>query len=233
METGLTLTKVISLALVDAINPCALAVLTMMLIAIITYNPKNRKNIIWSGLAFSVSVFIMYMIYGLFIIKSFQLVQGITEVRVYLYKVLGLAAVLLGSLQIKDFLFYKPGSIGTEMPMGLRPKVQKIIKGITSPWGAFSVGLFVTVFLLPCTIGPYIILGGMLSFMEILKTLPMLTLYNLIFISPMLLITFIVYFGLRKVEDVSSWKDKNIRVLHFISGLIILALGVSMLMGWL
>lgn len=232
MENGLTLTKVISLAAVDAINPCALAVLTMMLIAIITYNPKKKMNIIWSGLAFSAAVFIMYMIYGLVIIRSFQLVQGITEIRIWLYKILGGAAVLLGALQMKDFLFYKPGGVATEMPMGLRPKVKKIISGITSPWGAFSVGLFVTLFLLPCTIGPYVILGGMLSFMEILKTVPMLILYNLIFIAPMIIITGVVYFGLSRVEDVSSWKDKNIRILHFISGLIILALGIAMLMGW-
>ena len=36
----LTLTKILSLAAVDAINPCALAVLALMLIAILTYNPK-------------------------------------------------------------------------------------------------------------------------------------------------------------------------------------------------
>lgn len=233
MENKLTLTKVISLAIVDAINPCALAVLTMMLIAIITYNPKKKSNIIWSGFAFSLAVFVMYMIYGVFIIKSFQLIQGITEIRIWLYKVLGVGAVLLGILQMKDFLIYKPGSVATEMPMGFRPKLKRIISGITSPWGAFGIGLFVTLFLLPCTIGPYVILGGMLSYMEILKTLPMLVLYNLIFISPMIIITGIVYFGISRVEDVSSWKDNNIRILHFISGFIILSLGIAMLMGWL
>ncbi len=232
MENNLTLTKVISLAIVDAINPCALAVLTMMLIAIITYNPQKKSNIIWSGLAFSVAVFIMYMIYGIFIIKSFQLVQGITEIRLWLYKILGGGAVLLGSLHIKDFLIYKPANIATEMPMGFRPKVQKIISKVTSPYGAFGIGLFVTLFLLPCTIGPYVILGGMLSFMEILNTLPMLVLYNIIFISPMIAITIIVYYGISRVEDISSWKDNNIRILHFISGLIIFALGISMLLGW-
>lgn len=229
----LTLTTVISLAAVDAINPCALAVLTMMLIAIITYNPKKRMRIVWSGLAFSAAVFIMYMIYGIFIIKSFQLVQGITMARLWLYKILGGAAIVLGLLQMKDFLFYKPGGLATEMPMSFRGKLKKIINNITSPAGAFGVGLFVTLFLLPCTIGPYVILGGMLSFMEILKTVPMLLLYNLIFITPMLLITALVYFGLTKVENVSDWKDKNIRKLHFVSGLIILLLGLAMLMGWL
>ena len=56
--------------------------------------------------------------------------------------------------------------------------------------------------------------------------------YNLVFVLPMLIITGIVYFGISKVQDVSSWKDKNIRYLHLISGLIILLLGLAMVLGW-
>lgn len=227
-----TLLKTISLGAIDAINPCALAVLTMMLISIITYNPKNKKNILLAGLAFTASVFVMYMIYGLVIIRFFKLVQAITSVRLVLYKVLAVAAFVLGVLQIKDFICYKSGSLGTEMPMFMRPKVKKIIAGITSPRGAFLVGLFVTLFLLPCTIGPYLILGGMLSVSETLSTVPYLLVYNVIFVLPMLVITAGVYFGLSKAEDVSEWKDKNIRLLHLISGVVIAGLGVAMFFGW-
>lgn len=231
-KQSITLAKTISLAAVDAVNPCALAVLTMMLIAIITYNPKDKKNIILAGLAFTASVFIMYLIYGLIIIRFFQLVQAITSVRLILYKGLAIVAIILGILEIKDFISYKAGSLGTEMPLSLRPKVKKIISGITSPKGAFGIGAFVTIFLLPCTIGPYIILGGMLSFNEILQSIPSLLIYNFIFVLPMLIITIIVYMGISKVEDVSEWKDKNIKILHLVSGIIITCLGVAMLFGW-
>lgn len=231
MDNTITLAKVISLATVDAINPCALAVLAMMLIAIITYNPKKKINVLLSGLSFSLAVFVMYMIYGIFIIKSFQIMSSIVMVRIWLYKILGFLAIILGLLQIKDFFIYSPGGITTEMPLIIRPKVKNIINGITSPYTAFGVGLFVTVFLLPCTIGPYIILGGMLSYSEIFKSIHLLILYNLIFILPMLLITGIVYFGISKIENISSWKDKNIKILHLISGIIILALGIVMLLG--
>jgi len=202
-------------------------------VSIIAYNPHKKANIIWAGLSFSLAVFIMYLIYGLFIIKSFQLVQGITWVRPFLYKGLGGVAVILGALQIKDFFAYKVGSFGTEMPVSWRPKVKTLIAKVTSPAGAFVVGLMVTLFLLPCTIGPYIILGGLLSVMDIIKTLPTLLLYNVIFISPMLLITLVVYMGLSRVEDVQDWKDKNIRYLHLIAGLLILGLGVAMIGEWI
>ncbi len=232
-QKNASLSKTISLGAVDAVNPCALAVLTMMLIAIIAYNPRDRRNILLSGLAFSCAVLIMYMFYGIIIIKAFQFLQDIiTGFRLTLYKILAVGAIILSILQIKDYFKYKAGGLGTEMPLFMRPKVKKIIEGITSPRGAFTMGLFVTLFLLPCTIGPYIILSGMLSFVDIVKALPHLIIYNLIFILPMLAITIIVYMGLSKVENISEWKEKNIRTLHLISGVIIGLLGIAMFAGW-
>ncbi|MBU0636472.1 hypothetical protein KKE06_05590 [Candidatus Micrarchaeota archaeon] len=230
---GLTLAKLVSLAAVDAVNPCALAVLTLILIAILTHNPKNKHKVLFAGLSFTIAVFVMYLFYGLVIIKFFQIIQALTSIRLLLYTLLGFVAIILGLLNIKDFFRYKPGSIGTEMPMFLRPHVQKIISGVTSPRGAFIVGLFVTVFLLPCTIGPYVIAGGILSTMELIQTIPPLLLYNFIFVLPMLAITIIIYQGIAHVEDVSTWKDQNIRHLHLIAGIIMVLLGIAMILGWL
>ena len=223
--------KLVSLAAVDAVNPCALAVLTFMLIAILTYNPEKKRNVLLAGLAFSASVFVTYLFYGLIIIKFFQIVQALTAVRLLLYKILGVAAIILGLLNIKDWIRHKPGGFATEMPLSFRPKVKKIISGVTSPKGAFFVGIFVTVFLLPCTIGPYIIAGGILSIFKIIEALPFLLLYNLIFISPMIAITLIVYTGFAKVENVSGWRKKNVRKLHLIAGIIMLGLGIGMTLG--
>jgi len=232
IEETVGIGQVVWLALVDAVNPCALAVLTMMLFAIVTHNPEQKRKVLLSGLAFSLSVFVMYFIYGIILIKFFQVIQAIKSVQFWLYKTLGIIAILLGAFQIKDFFSYKEGGFMREMPMSLRPKLKKIIGRVTSPWGAFGVGSFVTIFLLPCTIGPYVILGGMLSLGEMVTALPMLTLYNFIFISPMLVITLVIYFGISKIGDVAEWKKQNIERMHLVSGLIILTFGVSMLMGW-
>jgi cytochrome c biogenesis protein CcdA len=202
-----------------------------MLVAITTYNPKDRKQILFSAGAFILAVIVMYMIYGFLIIKAFQFLQSISFVKNYLYKGLGVIALILGMLEIKDFFKYKPGTVGTEMPMFLRPKVQNIISKITSPLGAFTLGLFVTLFLLPCTVGPYVILGGMLSTLDYLKASPYLLLYNFIFIIPMIVIAFIVFFGTRNIEDISNWKDKNVRILHLVAGVLISLLGIVMILG--
>ena len=232
-DSNISVLKVIGLAFTDSINPCALSVLLMMLIAVTTYHPKDRKQVLWSGLAFIAAVFITYFIYGLLIVKAFEVLQGFSHIRLYLYKGLAIGAIILGLLELKDFFFYKPGGIGTEMPLFFRPKVQNIIAKITSPLGAFGLGMFVTLFLLPCTIGPYIILGGMLSFGEFFKSLPILSLYNLIFILPMIVIVLLVFFGTKNVKQISTWREKNIRILHLIIGLVFILLGLSMLLGWI
>lgn len=232
VQRDFTLAKIISLAAVDAINPCALAVLTLMLFAILAFAPKKRRNVLLAGLAFSTAVFVMYFFYGLVIIRFFQLIQALTSIRVWLYKILGLVAIILGILNLKDFIRYKPGGFLTEMPIFLRPKVQNLMFKVTSPWGAFVVGALVTLFLLPCTIGPYVIAGGVLSTLSFFKILPWLLLYNLVFILPMLVITFVCYIGFTTVENVTGWRKKNIRYLHLIAGIIILILGIAMLLGW-
>ncbi len=231
VDKDLTVAKIISLAVVDAVNPCAIAVLTLMLIAIITANPQKRRKVLYAGFAFVAAVFLMYMFYGLVIIRFFQLVQALTSVRLVLYQILGLAAIILGILNIKDFFSYKPGSLGTEMPVSLRPRMKRIVSGITSAKGAVVIGAFVTLFLLPCTIGPYIIAGGILSSIQLLQAVPWLLLYNFIFVLPMIAIVLLVYAGIAKVDDVSEWKEKNIKKLHLISGIIILLLGIAMVLG--
>jgi len=227
----LTIAKIVSLAVVDSINPCAIAVLTLMLIAIMTHSPERKRRVLLAGFSFITAVYIIYMFYGLVIIKFFQIIQVLTSVRLLLYKILGLFAVILGVLNMKDFFKYKPGGILTEMPVSLRPKVKKIISGVTSPAGAFAIGAFVSVFLLPCTIGPYIIAGGILSAIELLETIPWLLLYNIIFVFPMICITLLVYAGISTVENVSEWKEKNIRKLHLVAGLIMFLLGIAMFLG--
>ena len=62
---------VLGYAIADAVNPCALAVLTMILIAILTNNPENRKKVLYGGIVFTAAIYIMYFFYGLIIIQFF------------------------------------------------------------------------------------------------------------------------------------------------------------------
>ncbi|NOX71528.1 MAG: hypothetical protein GXO64_02405 [Candidatus Micrarchaeota archaeon] len=227
MIETLSIPYILTLAAVDAVNPCAIAVLTLMLIAIMTYNPKDTKRILFSGLSFVAAVFILYMFYGFLLVSFFSAMQAISGVRVVLYTALGAVAIILGFLNLKDYFRYKPGGFMTEMPLSMRPRVKKLINSVTGPGGAFIVGVFVTLFLLPCTIGPYVIANGLLSKIGIFAAVPWLVLYNIVFVMPMLAITLIVYKGISTVQDVSGWKEKNIKYLHLIAGALMVIIGLA------
>jgi cytochrome c biogenesis protein CcdA len=229
-----TLGKITMLALADSVNPCAIAVLTMVLVSILVANPDKKRKVLGAGLAFSAAVFIGYLVYGTLIIQFFKIfAEFLRQNSTYVYDGLAILAIIFGALNIRDSINYKAGRTGTEMPLFMRPKAKKTISKMTSPWGAFIIGFVVTLFLLPCTIGPYIIASGLLSELGFLAALPWLLYYNLLFIIPMVVITLIVFFGLTRVQDVSAWKEKHIRKLHLIAGILLVLVGIFLLMGWL
>jgi len=231
---GLNFGRITMLALADSVNPCAIAVLTMVLMTILIQNPEKRKKVLFGGIAFVSAVYLGYLFYGAIIVQFFKtFAEILRENSTYIYNTLAVVAMVLGALNIKDFFYYKKGGIGTEMPIWMRPKVKKIIDNITSPLGAFIIGFLVTLFLLPCTIGPYIIASGLLSELGIMGALPWLIYYNLLFILPMLTITILIYLGFARVQDVSGWKERNIKRLHLIAGILLFLVGFALLMGWL
>ncbi len=226
--------KITALALVDAINPCAIAVLVLILIAIMTANPEKKKKVLFGGLAFVSAIFIGYLFYGTVMIQLFSTLTEATKSNsIYIYNTLAILAMIIGALQIKDYFNYSPGGLATEMPLWMRPYLKILTKSITSTWGAFIIGFLVTIFLLPCTIGPYVIASGIMSEIGILKAIPWLLYYNFIFILPMLIIVLLIYFGFSKVEEISGWKEKNIKKLHLIAGILMFLVGISILLGWI
>lgn len=230
----LTFWRITTLALADSVNPCAIAVLAMILMALLIQNPDRRKKVLYGGLAFVAAVYIGYLVYGVIIIQFFRLfAEFLRESSTYVFKGLAILAMVLGALNIKDFFYYKKGGIATEMPIAIRPRVKRLIQGVTSPTGAFIIGFLVTLFLLPCTIGPYIIASGLLVNLGTLGALPWLLYYNIVFVLPMLIIVGLIYFGVTKVDQVSGWKERNIRKLHLIAGILLFLVGVALLMGWI
>lgn len=230
----LNLGKITLLALADSVNPCAIAILVMVLMAILMKNAEKRKKVLLGGLAFTLSVFIGYLVYGLIIIQFFKgFAELMRENSLIIYQGLAVLSMIIGALNVKEFFFYKKGGFATEMPIWMRPKVKKIIDKITSPSGAFVIGFIVTLFLLPCTMGPYIVASGLLSKLGTLKAIPWLLYYNLLFVLPMLIITFLIYFGMTQTENVANWKEKNIKILHLIAGLCLFFVGLGLLAGWI
>jgi cytochrome c biogenesis protein CcdA len=227
----LTIPVVIAAAAVDSINPCEFAVLILLLTTILL--SANRKKALYAGLAFSLAIFISYFLMGLGLYSAIQ-ASGLTRT---FYIIVAFLAILVGLFNLKDYFWYGKYFL-MEVPLSWRPKMKSFLRRVTSVPGAFIVGVVISLFLLPCTSGPYIVILGLLANLTT-KTqgLIYLLLYNLIFIIPMLTITLLIYFGLTTTEQAEHWRTRKLKTLHLITGAIILLLGIGMvisvLLGWI
>ncbi len=225
-ENKLTFPLVAGAAAVDAINPCAFAVLIMLMTTILAAG--NRKRALLSGISFSVAIFIAYFLMGLGIYKALAVIN-FSE---WFIKFVGGLAIFIGLLNIKDYFWYGGGGFIMEVPRKWRPKMKSIIKSATSPVGSAAIGLIVSSFLLPCTSGPYLVILGMLSQKaKIISAISWLLFYNLIFILPMLLISFVVYKGMEPGK-LEKTREKNLKFLHLAAGIIMLAMGIFIIFNF-
>ena len=227
IKKKLTIPIVITTAAVDAINPCAFAVLIILLTTILA--SKIRTRALYAGLAFTMAIYISYFLMGLGLYSAIQ-AAGLTRL---FYGIVAVLAIFIGLFNLKDYFWY--GRYFTmEVPKTWRPKMKALIKGITSVPGAFLIGFVVSLFLLPCTSGPYIIILGLLAEITTRNyAILLLLLYNLIFILPMLIITFGISFGITTTEKAEQWRQSKLKILHLITGAIILLIGIIMIVALL
>ncbi len=224
---SLTIWAVVGAAAVDAINPCEFAVLIILLSTILATGTK--KKALWAGLAFTLAIYISYYLMGLGLYSAIQ-ISGMAH---WVYLIVSILAIIIGLFNLKDYLWYGKWFV-MEVPMKWRPRMKFLLKHVTSVHGAFAIGFLISLFLLPCTSGPYVAILGLLA-----KTttrsyaMLLLILYNLIFIIPMLIITFAIAFGFTTTEKAEHWRTKKLKILHLIAGIIILLLGIVMLSAWL
>jgi len=215
-------------AALDAINPCEFAIL-ILLMASMLIEAENRKRALLTGFSFIAAVFIAYFLMGIGLLETIRATT--LTFSSYFYNVVGIIAIIFGLLNVKDYFWYGGGGFLMEVPQRWRPKMKELIKKVTSPWGGFVVGLLISLFLLPCTSGPYIIILGLLAAKTtFFKAFLYLIFYNLIFITPMAAIVLAMYFGLPP-EKAEQWRKNKLRLLHLIAGVILIALGVVILFG--
>ena len=209
--------------LVDAINPCAIAVLLILLGGLVVFKEQSKRKVLLSGIAFITATYLAYLFLGLGLF-SFLRLSGLATP---FHRIVGALAIVIGLLNIKDFIWYGGGGFVMEIPRSWRPTMQKLLLKVGNPLGAFLAGLLVTLFELPCTGGPYLFVLGLLSHsLSRTEVIPFLLYYNLIFVSPLIILTALIYLGYASIERAIDWKERNLRLLHLIAGLLMLGLGI-------
>lgn len=221
---NLSLAAVLGAAAADSINPCAIAVLILLLGTIMIASKGKRSRILAIGSAFTAACFISYFLMGLGLYSAIQS----SAIQHYIYVGVAFMAIILGFWNIKD-IFWKD-TFSIQVPVAWQPHLKKLTAKIRSVPGAFGIGILISLFLLPCTSGPYIVIIGMLSqTVTRLQAIILLLLYNLIFILPFLIVTGMIGFGLTTTARVEKWRQSKFPLIKGTTGLIMLIIGIALI----
>ena len=214
---------VITTALIDSINPCAIGVL-VILIATLLELSDDKKKMLKVGLIYITVIFLTYLAAGFGLLVFIQRLN----IGQPLSFIVGAIVIILGFIEIKDFFWYGKG-ISLQIPKKHAKKIMKRIKNITLP-GSIVLGMLVAAVELPCTGGPYLAITTILARIGIsLPVFFMLFVYNFIFVLPLLVILLLVTFGL-DVKIVKNWKDDKKKWMRLFMGLIMISLGVLLIL---
>jgi cytochrome c biogenesis protein CcdA len=218
-----TLPILVTTALVDSINPCAIGVLVLLISTLLALS-DNKKKMFTVGIIYITAVFLTYLLAGLGLLLFLQQFDIARPLGI----IVGVIVILLGLVEIKDFFWYGRG-FSLTIPSSKVGKIKEYARKATIP-GAIVMGMFVAVVELPCTGGPYLAILTVLESMGMnFRVFWYLVLYNLIFVLPLIVILAMVFYGLG-VETVKEWKNKKRKWMRLFTGLIMLILGILLIM---
>ena len=221
----LSLTLVIFAAIVDSANPCGLSVLVFLLIPMAA--ARSRRRILFAGGAYITAMFLFHLLVGIGLFSVISL-SGFSRMFALIG---GAVALLLGIITIADVLRNKETFI-LSIPESQKGLLGNYIRIASIP-AAFVLGILAGILGFSCTGGIYIsILGLMGREMSIMSGLPWLVLYNLVYVFPLIVVTLLVAYGISP-ERADSMKAKYKRVLRMVIGMILVALGAVILLGWM
>ena len=221
----LSLPLVIFAAVVDSANPCGLSVLVFLLIPMVAAG--SRRRILLVGGAYITAMFLFHLLVGIGLFSVFSL-SGYSRTFALIG---GAVALLLGIITIADVLRNKETFI-LSIPESQKGLLGNYIRIASLP-AAFVLGILAGILGFSCTGGIYIsILGLMGKEMTIMSGLPWLALYNLVYVLPLILITLLVAYGISP-DRADSMRAEYKRPVRMIIGIILVALGTAILLGWM
>lgn len=213
-----TIITVVAAAAIDSINPCAIGVLILMMSVVLAGGGALRR-MLYLGFVYCFSVFIVYLAAGLGLVYFFARIPLV--VTEYLSIAVALLVVLAGILEIKDYFWYGRG-FSLAIPTGMAKKIEGFASH-TTVLGIALLGGFVSAVELPCTGAPYLAIITILSQYFDFTAFMLLVLYNIIFISPLIVILILVATG-KKIQEIKGWKQDNRGYMRLAIGILLIGL---------
>lgn len=211
-------------ALANGLNPCGIGMLITFLGYLMVFgNKKNKDGVLVMGMVYLLSVFVTYLMLGLFFYGAAHYMQNWWLARVFKY-VIGGVIVVAGLIQLKD-AFWPESPLHLKMPMQGFVKINQLM-GKMSVGMAAVVGFLTTVFSTPCMLplyaGTAVVLAR--SGLGMGQILGYFTYYNAVFILPLMVVLVVMVMG-KEVVEMKEWGHKNEKWMRLIMGGFMLVVG--------
>lgn len=227
MTHSIPIFTIISAAALDSINPCAIGVLVFLITFLVSIK-GSRKKILRLGFTYVLIVYLSYLAAGLGLLKILERINPYIET---IYKGAGVILIIAGLVDVRDGLIESKSPL-LSIPKQASPYIKKYISKATIP-AAIILGLLVSLVELPCTGGVYIAILSMISRNNLHdKGILYLTVYNFVFVLPLIIILLLFGFGLTS-QRVDSWRKRNRSTLRLMLGLGMIVLGILILGNFL
>jgi thiol-disulfide isomerase/thioredoxin len=226
------------IAFLDGFNPCAFAVLAVLL-SLLVY-AKSRKKMALIGLIFIITSGVMYFLFIIILMLLRAEILGAYKEPIRI--IVGIIAIVAGTINLKDFFFFKKGislTISSEKMSKLVKKMRKIVDDVKNATTkkAMFIAILGTVFLAVLVnvieLGCTLILP--IEYIEVLITnygtqLGILhysytAFYSAVYIVPLLAILGVFLYSFKSMRV----KEMHGRVLKLIGGLVMLGLGLILI----
>ncbi len=216
----------VAVGLVDGFNPCAMWVLLFLLSILV--NLKDRWKILAVAGSFVLISGLAYFAFMAAWLNVFRLIGLLRPAQV----ILGLFAIVIGAVHIKDFFAFKRG-VSFSIPESAKPTVYARVRSIVNAEhllgaivGAAVLAVLVNIIELLCTAGLPAMYTSILTMQQLppWKEYAYLGLYNVayMFDDSIMVAIVVMTLGRHKLQEHEG------RWLKLISGAVILALGMIM-----
>ena len=201
---NLTPLLLVTLALTDSVNPCTIAIYALLLSTTVILRGRSRALV--SGVLFILGVMTGYTLLGVSLLTGFSVIS-IPHI------VLRIILVAYGTLILYRGLargekaechICRPG----ECPSGQRIRrildIEKFFAK-SEPYH-YLLGLLLSLTLLPCSAGPYLVFLMALSQTSMVRAVSYILAYNVIFVSPLVASLLLLVAGTKRIERIEYMK---------------------------
>jgi cytochrome c biogenesis protein CcdA len=215
------LPAVVITGLVDSVNPCAFAVILLLLAFLFTLR-QSRARILQLGLVYIGMIFIVYFAIGLGILRAVRF----TDDPHFVARAGSWILIGLGGINLIEY-FFPRFPIKLHMPKFAGARTHELIKQATFP-ATVGAGLLVGLCTFPCSGGIYVSIITLLNAKTTLAWgLAYLGLYNILFVLPLVVILLAV--GNRVAAKTwARWEREHSARIRLWYGAVMVALGAAM-----